>query len=274
MKVNELSKGSILLNDYHQEESRKACLSVEEMQKESYTLDEMREQARKISTDKSINLEIEKNNSETLSFMKGNDIDKAIYQSLFKEIEGSVTAVDLEKIAKRYDLKIDYKKYPRLDFQISKDEIVKLFEQEKISIDESSYLSFNQKDLDPLAKLLYSIIWKQGDLQKLRHIIDGIQDMDNIKEDKDDALVFYYFGNHLANKGRYPIIDQHVIRAFKVFDNPKASAETRKRDKIVNTDRSEYLKWINLKFKDRDSEFMYLLDKLIFEIGKKIKLKK
>lgn len=271
------------LNDYHKERNRKASLLVEEMKQKPSSLEEMREQTQRILSDKIIDMKTENNNTEMLSFVNGKNIDRNKYQILFDEIEGSKTADNLTEIAKRYDLKIDDKKYPKLDFYISKEEIAELKAQKKISIDESNsnYLSFNQNDLDPLAKLLYSIIWKQGDLQKLKHIIAGIEDVDNIKEDKDNALVFYYFGNHLASKTedkyKYPIIDQHVIRAFnayKLSNNPVELDVIRKKTEIVKEDRHKYLEWIDSNFKDKGSDFLYYLDKLLFEIGKKIKLSK
>ena len=274
------------LNDYHKERNRKASLLVEEMKRQPSTLEDTREQTQRILSEKSIDMKLEKNNTETpLSFMTGNDIDITKYKIIFKEIIDSKTTKDLTEIAKRYDLKIDDTKYPRLNIQITKEDIDNLFTQRKISVtgnrdsltDKSNFLSINQKDLDPLAKLLYSIIWKQGDLQKLKHIIDGIQDVDNIKEDKDVALVFYYFGNHLASEGKYPIIDQYVIRAFNAFKLSNSPVELdviRKKAEIVKEDRNEYLEWINLNFKDRNSEFMYFLDKVLFVIGKKIKPKR
>lgn len=42
---HDLSKGSTLLNEYHKEKSKAACLAVEEMSKQTYTSEQMREQA-------------------------------------------------------------------------------------------------------------------------------------------------------------------------------------------------------------------------------------
>ena len=76
-------------------------------------------------------------------------------------------------------------------------------------------------------KLLYSIIWKNGDLLKVKHIIQGILESEienvdnNDKEfvEKQDSLVFYQFGKYLTKKNNEPIIDQHVVRAFAVSRN-------------------------------------------------------
>ena len=40
-----LSKGSTLLNNYHKQKSKVACLAVNEMSKQTYTVEQMREQA-------------------------------------------------------------------------------------------------------------------------------------------------------------------------------------------------------------------------------------
>jgi hypothetical protein len=53
--------------------------------------------------------------------------------------------------------------------------------------------------------------WKNNDLKKLKHIIEGIKDENEYKK---TGIVFYQFGKHLRNIGE-PIIDQHVLRAFQ-----------------------------------------------------------
>lgn len=42
---HDLSKGSTLLNKYHQKRSKNACLAVEKISKQSYSLQQMRDQA-------------------------------------------------------------------------------------------------------------------------------------------------------------------------------------------------------------------------------------
>ena len=73
-----------------------------------------------------------------------------------------------------------------------------------------------RSDANPLEKLLYAIVWKNGDLLKLRHVIHGIVDSDVGRKGK-NGVVFYQFGKHLSKLGK-PIIDQHVLRAFAVYD--------------------------------------------------------
>lgn len=49
-KELDLSMGSTLLNDYHKLKSKVACLAVEEMSKQTYTAEQMREQAYMVKT--------------------------------------------------------------------------------------------------------------------------------------------------------------------------------------------------------------------------------
>ena len=64
----------------------------------------------------------------------------------------------------------------------------------------------------PLEKLFYATLWKNGDLSKISHIINGIKDESNISA----TVTFYHFGKFLAEPEENPIIDQHVIRAYKL----------------------------------------------------------
>jgi hypothetical protein len=51
---------------------------------------------------------------------------------------------------------------------------------------------------DPLTKLLYATLWKNGDLKKIKHIIKGIRDGDTENDQQEDALFFYHFGKYLT----------------------------------------------------------------------------
>ena len=54
-------------------------------------------------------------------------------------------------------------------------------------------LNISKEELDKqslLTKLLYSIIWKNGDLGKEKHIIEGVLNFNKIDE---KGLVFYHF---------------------------------------------------------------------------------
>ncbi len=202
--------------------------------------------------------------------------DKSInineYDSIFARIKNSKTEKDLKIIAAEYDLNLIEHKYPRLGLKISAEEIILLKESKVLSTDIDNNLTINQNYLNPIAKLLYALVWKQGDLQKLKKIIQGIEEVENPKLDKPEGLVFYCFGNHLANPNNYPIIDQHVIRALNLYNDNSKCDSLRKSDKVSLVERDNYLKWFR-EFKNVDSNFLYLLDRILFEIGRTVKLK-
>jgi hypothetical protein len=69
-------------------------------------------------------------------------------------------------------------------------------------------------DLPPLTKLLYAVLWKNGDLAKVKHVVKGILDK---RDESDNSIIFYQFGRHLSEKKSEPIVDQHVLRAFGIL---------------------------------------------------------
>lgn len=213
---------------------------------------------------------VARKNSQLISENGSINFDE--YNSIFARIENSKTAKELNEIATEYDLNLIENKYPRLGIKISVEEILELKGNQLLTFDTNNNLTITQEGLNPIAKLLYALAWKQGDLQKLKKIIQGIEEVENPKLDKPEGLVFYCFGNHLANPNNYPIIDQHVIRALNLFNDNSKCDSLRKSDKVSLIDRDNYLKWFR-KFKNVDSDFLYLLDRLLFEIGRTVKLK-
>lgn len=209
-----------------------------------------------------------------LNFIDNGSINFEEYNKLFDRIKSSETKEQLVEISKDYNLDLVSEKFPRLEFTISLSEINELKGTGLFSINENDeILSINQNELNPIAKLFYSLIWKQGDLQKLKLIIKGVEEVENPKLDNIERLVFYCFGNHLANPKKYPIIDQHVIRAYNLYCANSNSDFIRKSNKVNIDDREKYLMWFK-EIKKDDSDFLYLLDRLLFEIGKAVKIKK
>jgi len=207
-----------------------------------------------------------------LHFIKGdNSFNISEYNSLFDKIQKSKITDDLVKIANDYNINLENTKYPRLEIDISESEIKELIDTGIITLNkDDDLLSFNQDELSPIAKLLFALAWKKGDLQKLKLIIQGIKDVKKPKEDIEKGVVFYCFGNHLGNKTKYPIIDQHVIRAFNLKNNSNYDS-VRKSNNVNQSDRQNYLKWI-WEFENDNADFLYYLDRILFEIGKAVKL--
>ena len=146
-----------------------------------------------------------------------------LVKKVFEKIQDSNSIQDLEEIFKDCNFpkkniqSIDL--YPRIKFSITKEEIENLIRDKKISTDFNfTSILFDELGIaDTFTKLLYSIIWKNGDLLKIKHIIKGIKSNSESETDKNDGLVFYHFGKYLSDKSEQPIIDQHVIRAFGIY---------------------------------------------------------
>ena len=209
---------------------------------------------------------------------------------LFKAIEQAKSFNDLIEI-ERSDQFTDKergqnfpgRRYPQLKFSITPDDIVTLKESKLLEEDGSLSLNCASEDIlkTPLEKLLFSVLWKNGDLGKEKHITDGIMgNRDNRRVKDETGLVFYFFGKHLIQKTN-PIIDQHVIRAFMLYEvvNNKNYEDYKKivgKETVNTKDKPiclKYIKWQNehvLKKAD-PAMFSYHLDRLLFGLGKSIK---
>lgn len=165
--------------------------------------------------------------------------------------------------------------YPQIQFKIEKKDIEDLIEKGIITPEKS--LS-KKIEGDALSKLLYAVLWKNGDLSKVKHIIEGI--LDESEENKDNGLVFHQFGKYLTKKVGEPIIDQHVLRAFGIYKADgdedkikklkKLSLITKKEKDLIK----EYKKWLQTGFKPElraEENYSYEVDKLLFAVGKSLK---
>ena len=213
---------------------------------------------------------------------------KELVNTIFNDISKSKSISDLEKILennkveKKYWIKVA--DYPKLEFNITIEEIQKLENESYISNNIFNHNKIAEID-NTIAKLLYAMAWKNGDIKKIKHIIQGIKDIDKSYNNKNDGLVFYQFGKYLTKKQGQPIIDQHVLRAFKVSrtdltdDNEisksrKLATIGKKEINLIN----DYKNWliseaISHELKN-ETDYAYYIDKILFAVGKKIKLKK
>ena len=204
-----------------------------------------------------------------------------IITQTFEKLLTSKTVDEVERILD--DLKVDMKYrmddkvYPRLKFKITKQEIEELKEKGLITADN---LLADIANADPLTKLLYSVSWKNGDLKKVKHIIEGI--VSGQEDEKENGLVFYQFGKYLTKKPGEPIIDQHVLRAFGLFkaNGDADRVEKLKRLSLITKKEKElidqYKLWLRTELTKelRDSEnYSYHVDKVLFAVGKSVKEK-
>ena len=211
-------------------------------------------------------------------------------KKIFDLIEAATSIDKLNEIQNQFtieEMKKNFpsEKYPQLRLSLSNDDIEQLktdgFLDEDGSISKKCANGIElKKTLTPLEKLLYSVLWKNGDLGKEKHISDGVLENRDSKYIKGETgLVFYYFGQHLKDKKK-PIIDQHVIRAFKLYqalnDGVEDIDKILKMDTLNSKDKDtclSYIKWQNEhKLKASNPiEFTYHLDRLLFGLGKSLK---
>jgi hypothetical protein len=207
---------------------------------------------------------------------------KQLTERIFTEIKNARNIAELKSIntdkyfAQKNRMSED--KYPPIKFEINYDEIKEFLGTENNLLKDSSQIT------NPLAKLLYALAWKNGDLVKIKHIVEGIKDVEMDSLEKRDGLVFYQFGKYLAKKNNEPIIDQHVIRAFLMFksDNYKISIDKIIEIEVLNSENhKDYIKdyklWLSsneLKASLKNEQgYMYYIDQVLFALGKTIKLK-
>jgi hypothetical protein len=210
-----------------------------------------------------------------------------LVETVFEEIEKSTSINELNQILKKFDSKfiMSEKKYPKIEFSISKDELEKLSDF-SLSDDDSIELKNDKVQGNTLAKLLYALAWKNGDLVKLKHIINGIKNETDIDDDKNDGLVFYQFGKYLTKAKGEPIVDQHVLRAFAISQRMKkteridySTSQWQKMQLINKTNKfliTDYKEWLNTEISDslkKETDSVYYIDKILFALGKTIKNK-
>lgn len=213
-----------------------------------------------------------------------------VTSAVFDLIEKSVTLEDLCIVRFREKSKLieeylkenfDRVKYQKIPFQISKEEIQGLLGSgilESVKSDDKNdiYIIDNIKITDPLTKLLYALAWKQGDLLKIRQIVNGIcSDDEDLKKDK--SIVFKQFGKYLSRDNQ-PIVDQHVVRAFVFKKDP---TEENLKFVIANNPTQPQLKYANeyivyvtdlAKSKKHNTRDFYTkVDEILFLLGKFLK---
>ena len=194
-----------------------------------------------------------------------------------KDVEG---LEEIEKIDDIKNYRIDLEKYPELKFSINKGDVNELISKNIINSQD-----FQDNLKTPLEKLFYAMAWKNGDLLKLKHILIGIQDSD-FDEKRKSAFVFYQFGRHLANPQVEPIIDQHILSAFMVYEFAKKENNSEILNKLLKFETigkshvkyiKEYKKWLKsdeLSEVAKIEDYGYYIDRILFALGKSIKIKK
>ena len=198
--------------------------------------------------------------------------DKLSKATSINDVTSILTDLQVDK-----KFQMDDKMYPPINFRITKNEIEGLLKEELLT---EEYFVKDVSNQNALTKLLYSMAWKNGDLKKIRHIIEGIISENNYE--KESALVFYQFGKYLTKEPGEPIIDQHVLRAFgiyKALNNQNEqeikrltvlSVVTKKEKQLIN----DYKDWLKNDLREElreHDDYAYYVDKVLFAVGKKVK---
>jgi|JI10StandDraft_1071094.scaffolds.fasta_scaffold51423_1 hypothetical protein len=188
-----------------------------------------------------------------------------------------------DSIQKKFRSKSE--KYPPLSFNISKDDIDELTERKSLGDWNNIPLTNLIDGATTLEKLLLAMIWKQGDLMKVKHIVDGIR---NVNQDGKSGQVFRQFGRFLNDPENEPIIDQHVLRAFRVDDltmnrssvidfNEHAISKARSSSILTSSDHADiekYKQWMRTGLNSTLRSipgYMSAVDDVCFAVGKAIK---
>jgi hypothetical protein len=171
-------------------------------------------------------------------------------------------------------------KYPKLEFNLTVLDIQALRTANLLD-DDGKIISANIRadTLSPLEKLLYSIVWKNGDLGKENHIVAGVESTESnvVLRNPNKSQIFFQLGRHLADREE-PIVDQHVIRAFAIRCSPEKDIPRERKQTSVSFERiRQYKEWQESDFFSRglkqDQTYKYFLDQVLFALGKAIKTK-
>ena len=138
----------------------------------------------------------------------------------------------------------------------------------------------NGQQLSALEKLLYAVLWKNGDLGKERHIVAGVYGKEHQQK---TGTVFYEFGAYLQGKNSF-IMDQHTLRCFAVASSDGEQLEQARQLELIDRTQPQHTKWMGMyvDFYERieqqrkiaAKDFLYEIDRLFFGAGKLIKLGK
>lgn len=213
---------------------------------------------------------------------------KDFIDKVFDKINESKTISDLDKIADSLNIlsknRMNTNDYPKIEFEINPKEIDNLVKDGIIDKDFNFIQTGIAQLQDPLSKLLYATAWKNGDLKKIKHIIIGIKEGEEVNNEKNDGLIFHQFGKYLTKIKGQPIIDQHVLRAFAVYQT-KSEEDSKitilRNLELINKNHktliNNYKEWLNSLEINHNlrllPDYSYHIDKLLFSAGKTIKKK-
>lgn len=200
--------------------------------------------------------------SKTKEFGRNLDL---VYDELRRTVKSPARLAKLAGEVSRYipKFKVDPKKYPNLTHSFDRQDLEFL---EKLVGCSASLLQ--ERVQSPLEKILFSVLWKNGDLNKIHHVVRGLVFPDMNLEDasKEKGSVFCQFGRHLRNPQKNPIADQHTIRAYRYLINPDIGT-------LSTDDVKAYVRWVEtIRAKvPTEPNFIREFDGQMYAIGKATK---
>lgn len=166
-------------------------------------------------------------------------------------------------------------KYPCINLSLSNVEVEKLFSDGYIN--QEDYKINCNKEFSAFEKLLLAVLWKNGHINRASLILEGIKN--DYKSDSDFGIIFRQFGKSLISRDE-PIVDQHTLHAFITYSNEPSVQDIkgspkktiyRKKDEHLIEDYKEWFNSVLSKIPEPEKqEFGYLLDKILFAIGKQM----
>jgi hypothetical protein len=215
-----------------------------------------------------------------LNNLEALDLVKNTFTAILNALDVSVLKKILTHNQTLNTWRMDRSKYPELQLELTAEDIGSLM-ADKLDEDLRLHADLSARLETPLEKLLYALVWKNGDLQKVAHIVKGAADVRPASLINGPGQVFRQFGRHLADRSE-SIVDQHVLRAFELYEqlNSPDSAKVKAIRKKINWDKDvacieRYKHWLCEHFQERqDAEpgFVVNIDMVLFALGRAVKI--
>jgi hypothetical protein len=212
------------------------------------------------------------------NFKLTTDVIEKTYTSIVSKsfafpVELNIKKYQFDEIKYPKDIISELRRLPKKKKEEFKNDIYRIFS--------TSQPEINTNHLDSsISKLLYLMVWKQGDLGKFDHIVEGMRSSEDLESAYDQVkkpYVFYQFGRHIIYNE--PLVDQHSIRSFVAFvelnkipsiDSKADYKSITESSKITKDLIIKYVKWVK-KITNNDSSEIDKIDKLMFCLGKYLK---
>ncbi|MFJ3057785.1 hypothetical protein [Herbaspirillum sp. NPDC087042] len=176
--------------------------------------------------------------------------------------------IEASELPKNFNMSVD--EYPRLQMNFTQAELETLTDYAKLNAAE-----LLAKVSTPLERLIIAVVWKNGDLQKVRHIAEGLGyglGRSVVMDKNTPGPVFRQFGQHLAAPAQQPIADQHTLRAYRIHRDDCADDKAHLKDISTGSEIASYVAWVQKISGDQLSQDrLYGFDQSMFALGRATK---